>query len=71
MKKVLKRFMQVILQVALFAVLLFVSSGQIAWIWAWTYLCTYVLIIIINAFILPADLIEERGKCIIPHDIGI
>jgi protein-S-isoprenylcysteine O-methyltransferase Ste14 len=62
MKKVLKRFMQVVLQVVLFAILLFVSSGQIAWIWAWIYLCTYVLIIIINAFILPADLIEERGK---------
>ena len=62
MKKVLKRFVQVILQVVLFAILLFVSSGQIAWLWAWIYLCTYVLIIIINAFILPADLIEERGK---------
>ena len=61
-KKVLKRFMQVVLQVVLFAILLFVSSGQIAWLWAWIYLCTYVLIIIINAFILPADLIEERGK---------
>jgi protein-S-isoprenylcysteine O-methyltransferase Ste14 len=61
-KKVLKRFMQVVLQVVLFAVLLFVSSGQIAWLWACIYLCTYVLIIIINAFILPADLIEERGK---------
>jgi protein-S-isoprenylcysteine O-methyltransferase Ste14 len=62
MKKVLKRFLQVVLQVVLFAVLIFVSSGQIVWHWAWIYLCTYVLIIIINAFILPADLIEERGK---------
>ena len=61
-KKVLKRFIQVVLQVILFVFLLFVSSGQIAWLWAWIYLCTYVLIIIINAFILPADLIEERGK---------
>jgi protein-S-isoprenylcysteine O-methyltransferase Ste14 len=62
MKKVFKRFIQVVLQVVLFAVLIFVSSGQIVWYWAWIYLCTYVLIIIINAFILPADLIEERGK---------
>jgi protein-S-isoprenylcysteine O-methyltransferase Ste14 len=62
MKKVLKRFVQVVLQVVLFAVLIFVSSGQIVWHWAWIYLCTYVLIIIINAFILPADLIEERGR---------
>jgi len=61
-KRLLKRFMQVVLQVVLFAILLFVSSGQIAWLWAWIYLCTYVLIIIINAFILPADLIEERGR---------
>jgi protein-S-isoprenylcysteine O-methyltransferase Ste14 len=61
-KKVLKRITQVVLQVVLFAFLLFVSSGQIVWHWAWIYLCTYVLIIIINALILPADLIEERGK---------
>jgi protein-S-isoprenylcysteine O-methyltransferase Ste14 len=62
MKKVLKRFIQVVLQIVLFAILLFVSSGQIVWIWAWIYLSTYVLIIVINAFILPADLIEERGR---------
>jgi protein-S-isoprenylcysteine O-methyltransferase Ste14 len=62
MKKILKRFMQVVLQVVLFAVFLFVSSGQIAWLWAWIYLISYVLIIIINTFILPSDLIEERGK---------
>jgi hypothetical protein len=62
MKKILKRFIQVVLQVVLFAILLFISSGQIAWLWAWIYLCIYVLIIIINAFILPAELIEERGK---------
>jgi protein-S-isoprenylcysteine O-methyltransferase Ste14 len=61
-KKIFKRFLQVVLQVVLFAILLFVSSGQIEWIWAWIYLCIYVLVIIINAFILPADLIEERGK---------
>lgn len=62
MKRILKRFIQVVIQVILFAILLFASSGQIAWHWAWIYICTYILIIIINAFVLPADLIEERGK---------
>ena len=62
MKRILKRFIQVVVQVILFAILLFASSGQIAWHWAWIYICTYILIIIINAFVLPADLIEERGK---------
>jgi protein-S-isoprenylcysteine O-methyltransferase Ste14 len=35
MKKVLSRFLQVVLQVMLFAVLLFVSAGKIEWLWAW------------------------------------
>lgn len=37
MKKVIKRFIQVLLQVVLFAILIFVSSGQLVWHWAWIY----------------------------------
>jgi protein-S-isoprenylcysteine O-methyltransferase Ste14 len=61
-KNLLKRFIQVIMQIVLFAVLLFVSAGRLVWYWAWIYLGTYIVIITINAFILPNDLIEERGK---------
>jgi protein-S-isoprenylcysteine O-methyltransferase Ste14 len=61
-KNLLKRLIQVIMQIVLFAVLLFVSVGRLVWYWAWIYLGTYIVIITINAFILPNDLIEERGK---------
>ena len=61
-KNLLKRLIQVIMQIVLFAVLLFVSAGRLVWYWAWIYLGTYIVIITINAFILPKDLIEERGK---------
>jgi protein-S-isoprenylcysteine O-methyltransferase Ste14 len=61
-KNLLKRLIQVIMQIVLFAVLLFVSAGRLLWYWAWIYLGTYIVIITINAFILPNDLIEERGK---------
>ena len=59
---VVKRLVQVLFQMVLFAVLLFVSAGQIKWTWAWIYLGTFVLIVTVNAFILPYDLIVERGK---------
>jgi protein-S-isoprenylcysteine O-methyltransferase Ste14 len=60
--KVQKRFLQVAFQIVLFAVLLFVSAGRLAWVWAWIYLGMYVLVVAVNAFVLPPDLIEERGR---------
>src|SRR5690242_11561314 len=61
-KNLLKRRIQVIMQIVLFAVLLFVSAGRLVWYWAWIYLGTYIAIVAVNAFILPANLIEEHGK---------
>lgn len=61
-KRVLKRVLQISVQIILFAVILFVSAGRIDWLWAWTYLCLFVLVVIINAFILPPDLVAERGQ---------
>lgn len=34
-RNVNRRFMQVIMQIVLFAVLLFVSAGRLLWSWAW------------------------------------
>lgn len=59
---VVKRFVQILFQIILFAVLLFASAGRLKWTWAWIYLGTFVLIVVVNAFILPRDLIEERGE---------
>ena len=61
-RNVHRRFMQVIMQIVLFAVLLFVSAGRLLWPWAWIYLGIYVAGVIANAFILPKNVIEERGK---------
>ncbi len=61
-KNVHRRFMQVIMQIVLITVLLFVSSGQLLWPWAWIYLGTYVAGVIANVFILPRTVIEERGR---------
>ena len=40
-KNLLKRLIQVIMQIVLFAVLLFVSADRLVWYWAWIYLGTY------------------------------
>jgi len=61
-RNLLRRFLQVLMQIVLFAVLLFVSSGRLVWRWAWIYLVAYMAIVIVNAFLLPKNLIEERGK---------
>jgi protein-S-isoprenylcysteine O-methyltransferase Ste14 len=61
-ENIIKRILQLGFQMVLSAVLLFVSAGRITWHWAWIYLGAYIAIIIANAFVLPADLIEERGK---------
>jgi len=44
------------------ALILFTTSGNLNWIWAWAYLGLGVAILVINALILPAELIAERGQ---------
>jgi protein-S-isoprenylcysteine O-methyltransferase Ste14 len=61
-KDILKRMMQVFALLIFTAVILFVSAGHINWRWAWVYIIIYFLYIIINASILPKELLAERGK---------
>lgn len=37
-RNLLKRLIQVAMQIGLFGVLLFVSAGRLVWYWAWIYL---------------------------------
>ena len=60
--KIRKRFMQVVLQSVVIAAILFLSSGRLDWGWAWAYLAVGLLILIINAKVLPPELIAERGQ---------
>jgi protein-S-isoprenylcysteine O-methyltransferase Ste14 len=61
-KNILRRLMQVSITVIITLIILLVSAGIIKWIYAWIYTLASVLVIIINAFIFPAELISERGR---------
>jgi len=61
-KNIFRRFLQVTFTVFLTALILFMSSGRFDWIWAWVYLITYIVVVIVNAIIFPPELISERGR---------
>jgi len=61
-KNILKRLIQVTISVILIAILLLVSAGKTDWIYAWVYIISSLLVIIINACIFPRELISERGR---------
>jgi protein-S-isoprenylcysteine O-methyltransferase Ste14 len=54
--------LQVVITYLILAAILFISSGRLDWIWAWAYLGVGLGILVINAVILPAELIAERGQ---------
>jgi protein-S-isoprenylcysteine O-methyltransferase Ste14 len=60
--RVRKRMLQVVVQFLILAAILFVSSGRLDWVWAWAYLGVGVSIVVINALVLPPELIAERGQ---------
>ncbi len=61
-KNIFRRFLQVTFTVFLTALILFMSSGRFDWIWAWVYLITYIVVVIVNAIIFSPELISERGR---------
>jgi FtsH-binding integral membrane protein len=61
-KDILKRMVQVFALLIFTAALLFVSANNFVWIWGWIYIIIYLAYIIINASILPQELIAERDK---------
>jgi len=61
-KNIFRRFLQVTFTVFLTALILFISSGRFDWIWAWVYLITYIVVVIVNAIIFSPELISERGR---------
>jgi protein-S-isoprenylcysteine O-methyltransferase Ste14 len=60
--RVRKRMLQVVIQTLLIAAILFIASGRLDWVWAWAYLGVGVGILVINASVLPPELIAERGQ---------
>ena len=61
-RAVVKRMLQVVITYLVLAAILFISSGYLNWIWAWAYLGLGLGILVVNAAILPAELIAERGQ---------
>ena len=61
-RAVRKRMLQVVITYLILAAFLFISSGRLKWLWAWAYLGVGLGILVINAVILPAELIAERGQ---------
>jgi protein-S-isoprenylcysteine O-methyltransferase Ste14 len=60
--RVRKRIIQVVIQFLIFALILFLTSGKLNWIWAWAYMGVSVLILAINAMVLAPELMAERGE---------
>jgi len=60
-RRVRKRMLQVVIQTLLIAAILFIASGRLDWGWAWAYLGVGVGILVINASVLPPELIIVAG----------
>ena len=61
-RKARKRMLQVAIQFFMFALILFLTSGKLDWIWAWAYLGVNVIILAINAMVISPELMAERGE---------
>ncbi|MBA7500155.1 hypothetical protein ES704_03148 [subsurface metagenome] len=61
-KNVLKRLIQVLFTLILQGTILFISAWSVKWYWAWFFLTLGVIILLINLFVIPVELMEERGK---------
>lgn len=61
-KNVTKRFIQVSINFIVLFLILFISAGNLGWLWAWIYIGISLLILIVNSFIIPKEVIAERGK---------
>jgi protein-S-isoprenylcysteine O-methyltransferase Ste14 len=61
-KNIIKRIIQVLFTFILTGVIMFLSAWTIKWQWAWALISANIIILIINLFVLPAEVIEERGR---------
>ena len=61
-KNIAKRIATVLFWFIVEFVLLFVSAGTVRWPWAWIMIGAYICLLIANSFIMPREVIEERGR---------
>ena len=61
-RAVLRRMIQVLVQFAIIVAILLVTSGRLNWLWLWAYVAVGIGILAVNTFVLPPELIAERGQ---------
>ena len=61
-KDIIRRLIQVFSILLLQGAILFIVAGTLSWKWAWIVLFLGAFLLIINLILLPAELIEERGR---------
>ena len=61
-KNIMRRIFQVWFILIIQGVILFIAAWTIYWLWAWIFLFLSVGMLMINLMVIPAELIEERGK---------
>ena len=61
-RAVAKRMRQVLGQFVFLIVIMATTSGRITWTWMWVYVGAGVVILAVNASVLPRELIAERGQ---------
>ena len=61
-KNIIKRLFQVLLTFLLQSIIMFISAWTIKWQWAWILISANIFILLINLYVLPIEVIEERGR---------
>jgi protein-S-isoprenylcysteine O-methyltransferase Ste14 len=61
-KDIIRRLIQVFFVQVVQGAILFIAAGTLDWKWAWILMFSIAVLLIINLFLLPAELIEERGR---------
>ena len=61
-KNILRRMVQTVSIFLLQGFILFFTAWSFKWMWAWILISGGVIILVINAIVLPKEVIEERGK---------
>lgn len=61
-KDIIRRLVQVFSVLILQGAILFIAAGTLSWKWAWYVLLLGLILLITNLILLPAELVEERGR---------
>ncbi len=61
-KDIVRRLIQAFSILILQGAVLFIAAGTLSWKWAWYVLLLGLGLLIINLIVLPAELVEERGR---------